>query len=87
MLWDPTTEEEVLQNVQSLIVTAQGSQPMARELGMPIELLDGPLPVAQARIAQALDVQIRAYEPRATVAEITVTSDADGHLTPLVRLV
>lgn len=86
MIWDPTTEEEVLQNVQSLAVLAQGSQPLARELGMPIELLDAPLPVAQARIAAALNAQIRDYEPRAAVAAVTVAADAEGHLVPTVRL-
>jgi len=86
MIWDPTADEETLQNVQSLAATAQGSQPMARELGMPIELLDGPLPIAEARVAAALNTQIGLYVPNATVASITVDADADGHLTPTVRL-
>lgn len=86
MLWDPTTEEEVAQNVRSLATLAHGSQPLARTLGVPLELLDGPVQVAQARIAGALQQQIRAHEPRATVASITVSSDGDGRLRPTVRL-
>lgn len=86
MDWAPTTDEEIAQNVRSLVATAQGSQPMARTLGMPIDLLDGPMTVAQARIATALNTQIRTHEPRATVASITVTGDADGGLAPTVRL-
>jgi len=86
MLWDPTTDEEIAQNVRSLVATAQGSQPLARSLGMPLELLDGPEPVAAARIAAALNIQIRTHEPRATVASVTVTRDGDGQLRPTVRL-
>lgn len=86
MLWDPTPAEEVLQNVQSLEVLAQGTQPMARVLGMPLSVLDGPEQVAQARIAAALNTQIAAYEPRAKVSKITVARTAEGRLRATVRL-
>jgi len=86
MIWDPTTEEEVAQNVRSLVLTAQGSQPLARALGVPLETLDGPVQVAQARIAAALQQQIKKFEPRARVDRITVDGDLDGHLRPTVRL-
>mgnify|MGYP002629988796 CR=1 FL=1 len=86
MFWDPTTEEEILQNVQSLTVVAQGTQSFARALGMPIQLLDGPEQVAAARIGAALNTQIRTYEPRATVARIIMARDGNGQLRPTVRL-
>ena len=86
MNWDPTTEEEIAQNVRSLVLTAQGSQPFARALGMPLVALDGPVAVAQARIAAALQEQIRKHEPRARVDRISVDGDLDGHLRPTVRL-
>jgi len=78
MNWAPTTDEGIVQNVQSLIATAQGTQPMARALGMPTAALDAPVAVAQARIASALNGQIRLYETRATVGSISVEVDADG---------
>ena len=86
MIWDPTTEEEIAQNVRSLVATAQGSQPLARALGMPLATLDGPVEVAQARIAAVLQQQIRTHEPRARVDRIAVDGDLDGHLRPTVRL-
>ena len=86
MIWDPTTDEEIAQNVRSLVLTAQGSQPLARALGVPLETLDGPVQVAQAKIAAALQQQIKKYEPRARVDRISVDGDLDGHLRPTVRL-
>jgi phage baseplate assembly protein W len=87
MIWDPTLAEEVLQNVQSLIATAQGTQPLARALGLPAAAcVDAPLPAVQARLASALNAQIKLYEPRAVVSRITVASDGDGRLRPTVRL-
>jgi len=86
VLWNPTTEEEITQNVRSLVATAQGSQPLARALGVPLETLDAPVEVAQARIAAALQEQIRKHEPRARVDRIAVDGDLDGHLRPTVRL-
>ena len=86
MLWDPTTDEEVAQNVRSLVATAQGTQPMARALGMPLSAVDGPLQIAQARLASALQTQIRTHEPRAEVARILVESDGEDQLVPTVRL-
>jgi len=86
MNWDPTTEEEIAQNVRSLVLTAQGAQLMARALGVSLTTLDGPVEVAQARIAAALQEQIRKHEPRARVDRIAVDGDLDGHLRPTVRL-
>jgi len=86
MLWDPTPDEEVAQNVRSLVATAQGSQPMARTLGMPIAAVDAPVQAAQARLAAGLQRQIRTHEPRAEVARILVEHDGEGRLVPTVRL-
>jgi len=86
MDWDPTTEEEVAQNVRSLVATAQGSQPMARSLGMPIEAVDAQVQAAKARVAAALQRQILTHERRAEVARILVEHDGEGRLVPTVRL-
>lgn len=86
MIWDPTAEQEIAQNVRSLVATAHGTQPMSRSLGVPVELLDGPEQLAAARVAAALNAQIRTHEPRAAVASVTVARDGDGQLTPTVRL-
>lgn len=78
MNWNPTTAQEVAQNVRSLLATPQGSQPMARALGCPVSAVDAPVQSSQARIAAALNDQIRLYEPRASVSRISVTVSADG---------
>jgi len=85
MNWDPTTEEEVLQNVRSIVATPRASQPMFRALGL-LDLHDRPVQVASAKLSSALAAQIKSYEPRAEVASISVTATADGALTPTVRL-
>jgi len=85
MNWAPTAAEEVAQNVRSIVATARGSQPMFRALGL-LELHDRPVQVASAKLAAALSVQIRTYEPRAEVASISVANGIDGQLAPTVRL-
>lgn len=85
MDWDPTIEQEITQNVRSLVATARGGQPFARAMGL-LDLHDRPIPVAEARLSAALAEQIRTYEPRAEVASISVTATADGALSPTVRL-
>jgi len=86
VIWDPTADEEILQNVQSLIATAQRSQPMARALGLPPGAVDKPLAVVEAEVARDLSAQIKLYEPRVTKFKISVAYDGDGGLTPTVRL-
>lgn len=85
MIWDPTTDEEIVQNVRSIVAMPRGGQPLFRALGL-LDLHDRPLPSAEARLASALSAQIKLYEPRAEVAQITVTATADGLLSPTVRL-
>ncbi len=85
MNWDPTDEEEVLQNVQNLCVTVQGTQPMARALGIPASV-DRPLNAAQAAIRAALVEQVALHEPRAEISRIIVAGDESGRLIPTVCL-
>lgn len=85
MNWDPTTDEEIVQNVRSIVATPRGSQPLFRSLGL-LDLHDRPIPVAEALLASALAAQIKLYEPRADVASISVTATIDGTLNPTVRL-
>ena len=86
MNWAPTTDEEIVQNVASIVATSRGTQPFLRALGI-ADLHDRPVAVAEARVASTLNTQIRTYEPRATVAKITVAVSADGAtMAPTVRL-
>jgi phage baseplate assembly protein W len=85
MNWDPTAEEEIAQNVRSIVATGLGTQPLARAVGLE-NLTDRPVQVASAKLAAALAAQIKAYEPRAEVASISVTATVDGALSPTVRL-
>ena len=86
MNWNPTEEEEILQNVASIIAMPRGNQSLFRALGIQ-GLLDYPANVGKAKVAAAVATQIKTYEPRADVASITVTGSADGSaLVPTVRL-
>jgi phage baseplate assembly protein W len=63
-------EEEVLQNVRTLITTLKYSVPLDRDLGIDAVFLDRPAPDAMARLRVQIAEEIRKYEPRANVKVI-----------------
>lgn len=86
MIWSPTTEEEIAQNVRSLASLAQGEQPLARGMGLALSAVDSPMPAAEALLISDLVAQIEEHEPRAEVARVIVSQAGDGALKAEVRL-
>jgi len=82
-----TIEEEVLQNVKTILTTVKYSVPLDREFGISATMLDDPMPVAQAKLSAEIVGAIRRWEPRARVVEVKYEGDGmDGILRPKVRL-
>jgi len=82
-----TIEEEVLQNVKTILTTVKYSVPLDREFGISATMLDDPMPVAQAKLSAEIVMAIRRWEPRARVVEVKYEGDGmDGILRPKVRL-
>ncbi len=82
--------KEIIQNVQTILTTVKWSVPLDRDFGLDADLLDKPLPVAQAKLTGQVVAAIETYEPRAKVVVVSFVSDADGasdgRLIPKVRL-
>lgn len=78
----------VLQNIQLIMKTRQGSVPMYREFGLPMRFVDKPTPIAQQMCYVEVREAIETFEPRAEVLDITFdNSDAGaGVLIPVVEV-
>ena len=83
----PTTiQEEVIQNIKTLLSTMKFTVPLDRNLGIIADALDEPMPVAMAKISSDVIDAISEYEPRAKVTQISFDGDIDGKLIPKVRI-
>lgn len=86
--WKPSTVlDEVLQNVNTLLGTAPGSVPLARELGTPQDALDTPQSAAGARLQADVIRAIRTYEPRVAAQSVSISATPDGKLSAVAKLV
>ena len=78
--------EEVLQNVRTLLNTIRGEVVLDRAFGMPADIVDMPIQKAQAALSSAIFTQIKRYEPRATVVQISFKGGVSGKLDPVVEV-
>jgi phage baseplate assembly protein W len=79
--WAPTEEQEILQNVATLLATGVGSVPLSRALGTPQDVVDTPQSVAGARLQADAIKAVRTYEPRASIRSMTLSATPEGKLT------
>lgn len=79
-------EEEILQNVRTILATVKGSIPLDRDFGIDASYLDEPIPVAKAKLASEIVTALKKYEPRVKVTSISFTGDEDGMLKPKVQV-
>ena len=81
-----TIEEEVIQNIKTLMSTMIYTVPLDRNLGIIANALDEPMPVAMAKLSSDIIDAISRYEPRAKVTQISFDGDIDGKLIPRLRI-
>ena len=81
-----TIQEEVIQNIKTLLSTMKFTVPLDRNLGIIANALDEPMPVAMAKISSDVIDAISQYEPRAKVTQISFDGDIDGKLIPRLRI-
>jgi len=75
-----TLEEEVAQNVRMILSTVQGELPLDRAFGLASGAIDEPMAIAQARLTSLIIAAVQAYEPRATVVQVSFEGDEANHL-------
>ena len=83
--WNPDPQEEIAQNVRTLLATAPGTVPLARAMGAAVAV-DGPQNESLGRIRAAAATTIRRYEPRARIKRITATPINGAGLRAVVEL-
>lgn len=81
-----TLQEEVIQNVKTLLTTMKYTVPLDRNFGIMANAVDEPMPVAMAKLSSDIIDAINQYEPRCRVTQIFFDGDDDGKLTPRVRI-
>jgi uncharacterized protein len=81
-----TLEEEVIQNVRSLLGNLFFSVPYMREFGLEGDALDAPIPFSQMKLRADIAEKMK-YEPRAKLVETIFQGDAiNGYTKPIVRI-
>lgn len=78
---------EVIQNVKTILSTLKGTVPMDREFGISGEIIDLPVPAAQAQMTAEIVDAVNKYEPRAQVVSVNYEgTETDGNVVAKVRL-
>lgn len=78
--------EEILQNVKTILGTVKGTVPLDRDFGIDGELLDQPVPVAEAKLTGKIVSALKKYEPRVEVLQVKFKGDDGGRLMPVVTV-
>ncbi len=82
--------EEVIQNVQCILSSMQGTCPMYREFGVNNRALDRPYPIAKSIIINDIYDAIQEFEPRADIKNISFKENENnillGRLNPVVEI-
>ncbi|MDF2984877.1 MAG: hypothetical protein K0R50_387 [Eubacterium sp.] len=78
----------VIQNIAIIISTRQGTVPLYRGFGLPMQFVDKPIPVAKALLMVEITEAIAEYEPRAELVGVTFEIDESvpGKLIPTVEV-
>lgn len=70
--WQPNYYEEVMQNVQTLLSTIQGTIPYGRKIGIDGDLQDKPINEVKGLMMSEVVHVLKRYEPRAKVKTVNV---------------
>ena len=81
-----TLEEEVAQNIWTILTTPIGSAPLAATVGIAMDDLDEPINIVKARMSGRIISAISTLEPRAEVTHISFkeTDHASGRIMPVI---
>ncbi|KWX78668.1 lysozyme [Paenibacillus riograndensis] len=82
-----TVEEEVSQNIRTILTTPRGSAPLARGIGLDYTIIDEPASIAESRLIAEVITAITEQEPRASVSEISFKDDIKDSLNGCLAVV
>ncbi|MGL1931762.1 MAG: hypothetical protein OCC45_08370 [Desulfotalea sp.] len=82
--------KEIAQNIRTICSTVKGTVPLDRSFGIDVDILDLPLPVAQAKLRAEIVQEVEKQEPRVKVLEVSFKVDEpgamDGKLIPIIKI-
>lgn len=78
-------EQEISQNIITILTTSKYSVPLDREFGLNMQLVDMPQTTVKALISNEIVEAIEKYEPRVKVTQVRFTGDIDGVTQPVIR--
>lgn len=65
-----STEEEILQNVRTIILTRLGTVPLFRDFGLTWEHVDKPIHISRAFLKAEIIEAVERWEPRAQIEAV-----------------
>lgn len=71
---------EIVRCLETLYGTETGEQILDRDFGISLDIIDLPMSVAVAKIAQEIIEKTEKYEPRAEVYQVKPVGNANGEL-------
>jgi phage baseplate assembly protein W len=66
---------EIIENLNTIFTTPEGSVPLDREFGINMDFLDLPISQAQGKFTIEVTRKIKKYEPRVKVKKVIFTND------------
>lgn len=73
-------QEDIIRYLQNLIMTPAGTVPLDRDFGLDQSFLGYSIDVAQNLLAIEIIEKVARYEPRASVSEVELSSNAEGQI-------
>ena len=77
---DLEERDDVIRCLRNLILTPAGTVPLERDFGIDNSFLGEPTDVVQSMLAVEIIMKVMKYEPRATVAEISIEPGETGQI-------
>ena len=78
--------KSVTQNIALLLSTKQGTVPMYREFGLPMEFVDKPIDIAETIAALEVSDAIEEFEPRAELKDLYLKKSPEGKISVIVEV-
>lgn len=70
--------KSITQNIALLLNTRQGTIPMYREFGLPMEFIDKPADAAETIAVSEISEALEKFEPRAVLKDLSLKSSGEG---------
>lgn len=70
--------KSITQNIALLLNTRQGTIPMYREFGLPMEFIDKPTDAAETIAVSEISEALEKFEPRAVLKDLSLKSSGEG---------